>query len=94
MLELLYPAMDPMIALLMPVRSCAGLFVKFCSPSEACIRTKAPRLGGPWGEVRPWEALKRVPGAQGTRATAYNSRQLLAELASYWYWYWSREVGY
>jgi len=33
--------------------------------------------------VRPWEAVERVPGTQGTRATAYNSRQLLAGLASY-----------
>ena len=48
-----------------------GLVCKFCSPSEACIRTKARRLGGPWGEVRPWEALKRVPRAHGTRRTTF-----------------------
>ena len=83
MLELLHPAVqDPTIELFLPARSFAGLSVKFCSPSRACIRTKAPRLGGPWGGVRPWEALERLPGAPGTRSTGYNSRQVLAELAS------------
>ena len=60
MLELLHPAVDPTIELFLPARrSFAGLSVKFCSASRACIRTKAPRLGGPWGGVRPWEALER-----------------------------------
>ena len=83
MLELLHPAVDATIELFLPARSCAGLSVKFCSPPIACIRTKAPRLGGPWRGGRPWEALERIPGAPGTRSTGYNSRQVLAELASY-----------
>jgi len=83
MLELLHPAMGPTIAffcLYGHVWACPSFFV--CR-EERVVRTIAPRLGGPWGGVGPWEPFWRVPDAQGTRRKPYNSRQLVADPASY-----------
>ena len=61
------------------VWACPSFFV--CR-EERVVRTIAPRLGGPWGGVGPWEPFWRVPDAQGTRRKPYNSRQLVADPAS------------
>ena len=56
--------------------------ILFCVKSVYTDKSSTSGRSMGWGETL-WEALERLPGAPGTRSTGYNSRQVLAELASY-----------